>query len=227
MLEKVKIKITGESSTCWARYNRILNKPSVVDRIKGSLDKVLGASGLILCGSCDSVCKKTAKGHQSTCVECNREKQAARSKKHYEANKKDYVDNAARWKAENKDKVAEGDMKYRMTDAAKKLAKERNRRWRKKNPEKAREKAATYLANKRALSGHCSIGEWKMRLAYYGGKCFYCGTEGNIEREHRIPVSRGGTNWPSNLVPACRSCNAKKHAKTESEYVELLRKRSK
>lgn len=36
--------------------------------------------------------------------------------------------------------------------------------------------------------------------------------------EHKIPLSRGGTNLYENLAIAHRSCNCKKHNKTEEEY---------
>jgi len=36
--------------------------------------------------------------------------------------------------------------------------------------------------------------------------------------EHKTPLSRGGTNEYNNLAVACKSCNCKKHAKTEQEY---------
>ena len=36
--------------------------------------------------------------------------------------------------------------------------------------------------------------------------------------EHKIPISRGGTNIKENLAIAHRSCNSKKHIKTEEEY---------
>lgn len=36
--------------------------------------------------------------------------------------------------------------------------------------------------------------------------------------EHKIPISRGGTNARDNLAIAHRSCNAKKHTKTEEEF---------
>lgn len=30
-------------------------------------------------------------------------------------------------------------------------------------------------------------------------------------KDHIVPISRGGTNEPGNLQPACRECNASKH----------------
>lgn len=46
-------------------------------------------------------------------------------------------------------------------------------------------------------------------------RCRYCGAHGSeveLHIDHVQPVSAGGTNHPSNLVTACRSCNLGKHA---------------
>jgi 5-methylcytosine-specific restriction endonuclease McrA len=42
--------------------------------------------------------------------------------------------------------------------------------------------------------------------------------------EHKIPLSRGGTNEYCNLAIAHQNCNKKKFTKTESEYREVLKK---
>ena len=47
----------------------------------------------------------------------------------------------------------------------------------------------------------------------------YCPIKfGKDELEHKIPLSRGGTNEYNNLAIAHKSCNCKKHDKTEKEY---------
>lgn len=60
-----------------------------------------------------------------------------------------------------------------------------------------------------------------IKLLYSQHSCFYCKkelSEHEISIDHKIPVSRGGTNKLSNLVICCRSCNSKKRNKTEIEY---------
>lgn len=73
---------------------------------------------------------------------------------------------------------------------------------------KARQKGAT---------GHCSMHKWRERLAFFGWQCLYCKRPLTIEtatRDHKIPVSAPKSyNWPSNLVPACKSCNARRQNK--------------
>lgn len=48
-----------------------------------------------------------------------------------------------------------------------------------------------------------------------GYRCRYCGAEAGdakLHVDHRMPVSKGGTNEFSNLVTACVACNLGKHA---------------
>lgn len=52
--------------------------------------------------------------------------------------------------------------------------------------------------------------QWEeIELAW--GCCAYCGSvEGPLQRDCVLPISRGGRYTVSNVVPACRSCNASK-----------------
>jgi 5-methylcytosine-specific restriction endonuclease McrA len=43
-----------------------------------------------------------------------------------------------------------------------------------------------------------------------GTHCQQCRTTYDLTRDHVIPLSRGGTNHPSNIRTLCRSCNAAK-----------------
>lgn len=48
------------------------------------------------------------------------------------------------------------------------------------------------------------------RLEVYGGMCAFCLHARGTTFDHAIPVSRGGSNHPSNIYPACRPCNKEK-----------------
>ena len=52
--------------------------------------------------------------------------------------------------------------------------------------------------------------EWENKLISYNYRCAHCGTTNNIEIDHIIPITLGGTNTIENLQPLCRSCNASK-----------------
>ncbi len=66
-------------------------------------------------------------------------------------------------------------------------------------------------------------GEWKRIsleiFARDGFICHYCGERGgNLEVDHMIPVSRGGTDESGNLTTACRRCNRQKKDRTPEEF---------
>ncbi len=64
----------------------------------------------------------------------------------------------------------------------------------------------------RANRGHKSWLQTRLRVLLRDSyTCHYCGREGH-EVDHLIPIARGGTDDPANLVAACRSCNARKGA---------------
>ncbi len=49
------------------------------------------------------------------------------------------------------------------------------------------------------------------------GECYYC-EERAYSVDHYIPVSRGGTSEPRNLVPACLQCNEVKADMLPEEF---------
>ena len=51
------------------------------------------------------------------------------------------------------------------------------------------------------------------------GRCFYCDRRSEfMEVDHFVPLSRGGSNWISNIVWACRNCNRRKTNKLPWEW---------
>ena len=62
-----------------------------------------------------------------------------------------------------------------------------------------------------------------------GGQCYYCAREMSTVRpprsrcaatfDHRIPISRGGSNRIYNGCLACKECNARKADRTEAEFI--------
>lgn len=67
-------------------------------------------------------------------------------------------------------------------------------------------------ARKSSAGGFATAEQIRARVAFYGGVCAYCG--GPFEHvDHVIALSRGGSNWPANLRPACARCNLRKHTR--------------
>jgi 5-methylcytosine-specific restriction endonuclease McrA len=65
---------------------------------------------------------------------------------------------------------------------------------------------------------HGSSNRWRKRraiiLKMHDYCCVYCGDEANTV-DHLIPVSKGGTDDPLNLVAACSKCNSGLRDKTK------------
>jgi len=83
-----------------------------------------------------------------------------------------------------------------------------------------------HCTKRHTLAGNLSIKQIQMlyedNIKYFGTlTCYLCLEPiefGQDCIEHKIPISRGGTNKYKNLAIAHRSCNAKKRSKTEKEY---------
>jgi 5-methylcytosine-specific restriction endonuclease McrA len=73
-----------------------------------------------------------------------------------------------------------------------------------------------YEARRRGwiIVGTHTLEEWLSRLAEYKNRCAYCQRRGTkaepLTRDHKIPITKGGTDFIDNVVPACRSCNSAK-----------------
>jgi len=77
-----------------------------------------------------------------------------------------------------------------------------------------------------ANGGWFTEAQFEEKLKLFGNKRYLCKTDladHIIHREHRIPKSRGGRNWISNIAPACSDCNLKKATMTEKEFREKLK----
>lgn len=63
-------------------------------------------------------------------------------------------------------------------------------------------------------AGFHSIIEWLELKKRYNYKCLGCKKQEpkiKLQRDHVIPVSKGGSNNINNIQPLCSSCNRKKH----------------
>ncbi len=86
------------------------------------------------------------------------------------------------------------------------------------HPEVGRARGQNRRAREASAEGSFSPAEWLALVQRYDGRCAYCGDLGPLEADHRSPLSRGGSNRIDNILPACRSCNARKHRMTEEEF---------
>jgi len=63
---------------------------------------------------------------------------------------------------------------------------------------------------------------WQQKTA--AGLCHYCGRKASFKEltlDHVVPLARGGTTSPGNVVPACRECNKAKGVDTPLDLILL------
>jgi 5-methylcytosine-specific restriction endonuclease McrA len=101
-------------------------------------------------------------------------------------------------------------------------------KWNENNREHYNALAVVSVQRRRALQcsakGVFSYKGWEDRKSYYAGRCWLqlegCTGVGDTI-DYVIPLSKGGTNWPANLRPACRSCNSRKKNKSLKELEQV------
>jgi len=66
-----------------------------------------------------------------------------------------------------------------------------------------------------------SAEDWQGTIESFGNRCAYCDSKETLSMDHVVPLNKTalGLYCIGNLVPACRSCNAKKSAKDFREFL--------
>lgn len=102
-------------------------------------------------------------------------------------------------------------------------AKDVQRRSWQKNPMRLRMAKRRRRAREWAAEGTHTATEWKNKLLEYKGRCHWCHEviNGTAQADHVIPLSRGGSDYISNIVPSCETCNKRKGAKMPDEWCAI------
>ena len=135
----------------------------------------------------------------------NPEKRKERNREYLKENREKVYAINSRWLSKNKDKVAKHHSK-----------------WRKEvyKPREVELRIARHAAKYGSVGFHTSK-DFEKLLRRYNGKCAYCGENDATDRDHVIPLSKGGSNYIGNILPACRICNSSKKERLLSHWRNL------
>jgi 5-methylcytosine-specific restriction endonuclease McrA len=150
--------------------------------------------------------------------EANKERKRKQVRAWYDANRQRVRARNRAWYEANRDRVRE--LSRARYKANKKRLREQGDAWRKANPEKARAIWRRRRALNRNAEGNHTAEDVQRQYKAQKGKCYYCGVKvgKKYHADHAIPLSRGGSNGPENIVVACPSCNQAKNNKLPHEW---------
>lgn len=158
-----------------------------------------------------------------------RQKPEAREKKYkyYVDHKNEKREYHRNWAQLNRDRILEKQRHWKQANPEKIRAYEK--RWCQKNPEKVREKIRNASRRRRAreanAEGTHTIADMRRQYDSQKGKCWWCGKPVKWEDrhdDHLIPLNKGGSNWPNNIVMSCAHCNSTKQDKLPDEFMGRL-----
>jgi len=87
------------------------------------------------------------------------------------------------------------------------------------HPEVKQARKARYRSRLLKAEGSFTREEWETRKIQFSNRCVYCDRESKrLTPDHYIPLSKGGTNFIDNIVPACQDCNRRKWSKDPSAF---------
>lgn len=148
--------------------------------------------------------------HCKICAKEYAEQHKDDNEEYYRQYRIDNADHLKEWRELHKDDKVEYDKQYLQTERGRMvhLAKGHNRRTRKKKAQ-----------------GNHTAQDIQTQHERQHGYCYYCQCKLGSNRrafhvDHVVPLSRGGSNDPENLVIACPSCNISKHNKMPHEWVK-------
>jgi 5-methylcytosine-specific restriction endonuclease McrA len=87
------------------------------------------------------------------------------------------------------------------------------KKWREDNRARSVQQVVTRMARVRGAKGSYTFQEWLEVKKKHDFCCARCGrheSEVKLTRDHIIPITKGGSNYISNIQPLCGPCNSRK-----------------
>lgn len=152
----------------------------------------------------------------------NREQVRARANAYYEAHPEKMKAHAKAWYHKNRE--ARAKLKAEERRANPELIRQRWRRWAEANPEQVAANWRLKRARKSGAEGQHTATELKALLVRQKSKCASCATslKPGYHADHIVPLSKGGSDWITNIQLLCPSCNCRKWAKDPFIWAQEL-----
>lgn len=123
-----------------------------------------------------------------------------------------------RWRQKHPEEASESRRQWRMAHPEK--VRNMQKAWNDAHPEENREYRRKRRAKKRGVeTSDLTVEQWLEILVAFNYRCAYCPTscwrcrkkKHRLTQDHITALSTHGNHTLHNIVPACQSCNSKKH----------------
>lgn len=176
------------------------------------------------------VCNRSQSGLAARCRWCIRDSQ----QEQYQRNPKKFIKRANAWAkahrkqaneyardwvAKNRDQHALAVQRWTENNRDKRRA--IGRAYAKRNPLTVRVKNQNRRARLRDAPGKFTKADARKQYEQQGGRCYWCKLPLEAYHlDHKIPLAKGGTNHPDNIVCACPSCNLSKGDLLPEDFIK-------
>lgn len=157
-------------------------------------------------------------GVMSACRSCMTKRTARYRAARPDRYKADYT----RYNTKHRERRAEQAKQRRLDNPERERAHDAT--WRKNHPEEARAKGRNRHARLASAEGSHTAADVAAQRARQKGRCYWCGVKvgRSYHVDHVVPLARGGSNGPENLVIACARCNCSRGALLPHEWGDRL-----
>ena len=154
----------------------------------------------------------------------NRERLREKDRQYSRDNREKRAAANRRYREENAEALREYEAKRSKTPKRRALSRRVNREWHANNPAKAKAKKARRRAAEATADGTITAADIRAQKKRQRGRCYWCSEKvgRDFHVDHFVPLSKGGSNGPENVVIACPPCNLRKNNLLPSEFAGVL-----